>query len=215
MRPLAIIENDVALSAEIESAVQAAGFSSRSFATPSDAIADLRRRGFALAIVDLDLRDTDPFAVCSEASRIVPVIAVTSDCNEDVCVRAFASGADDCLRRPFAGRELIARIRNVLRRAETDAEEIDELSSFVSAMRVRIGDEVHDLSRGESEVLAVLLEHAPAPVTVARLCELLQAKRGTLEARVKSLRRKLGPERMISRGQFGYQLALHDRFTHD
>ena len=210
MRPLAIIETDVAISTEIESAVHAAGFSSRSFVEPSAAIADLRRRGFSLAIVDLDLTDTDPFAVCSEASRIVPVIAVTADCNEDVCVRAFESGADDCLRRPFAGRELVARIRNVLRRADAaeGAEDIDELSSFVSAMRIRVGEKTYNLSRGESEVLAVLLEHAPAPVTVARLTELLEAKRGTIESRIKSLRRKLGSERLVSRGQFGYQLSI-------
>ena len=210
MRPLAIIETDVAISTEIESAVHAAGFSSRSFVEPAVAIADLRRRGFSLAIVDLDLTDTDPFAVCSEASRIVPVIAVTADCNEDVCVRAFESGADDCLRRPFAGRELVARIRNVLRRADAaeGAEDIDELSSFVSAMRIRVGEKTYNLSRGESEVLAVLLEHAPAPVTVARLTELLEAKRGTIESRIKSLRRKLGSERLVSRGQFGYQLSI-------
>lgn len=210
MRPLAIIENDAALSTEIRSAVEAAGFAARCFVEGSAAIANLKRHGFSLAIVDLDLRDTDPFAVCSEASRLVPVIALSGDCGEETCVRALESGADDCLRRPFAGRELVARIRNVLRRADgaEGAGELDELSTFVSAMRIRLGDESCDLSRGESEVLAVLLEHAPAPMTVGRLTELLKAKRGTIESRIKSLRRKLGPGRLVSRGAFGYQLNV-------
>lgn len=207
MRPLAIIENGVAFGAEIRPAIESAGFRAESYASATDALADLHQRVFALALVGLG-QDTDPFGLCHEASRIVPVIAVTAECAEELCVRAFESGADDCVVRGVAARELVARIHNVLRRAEeSDRDGLGELSASVSSMRVHAGGAAHDLTRGEAELLAVLLEHAPRPLTPLEIAHMLRANRGTIESRIKTLRRKLGAERLVSRGRLGYQLV--------
>ncbi len=207
MRPLAIIENDVAMSGQIRSAVEAAGFRADSFRDGASALTNLSRRTFALAILDLDLIDTDPFSVCREASRFVPVIALASDCAEELCLRAFESGADDCVARQVPGRELVARIRNVLRRAEEQENESDTLLAAVSEMRIRGEGEPRDLTRGEAELLALLLSRTPTPLTVTQMAEILRVKRGTLESRIKTLRKKLGPEKLVSRGSLGYQLV--------
>ena len=209
MRPLAIIESDVALSAKLREAVEAAGFRAECFSTATNALTHLRTRSYALAILGLDLRDTDPYAVCEQVSRHVPIITVANECGEEACVRALEHGADDCVLRKTSGRELVARIRNVLRRSDaTEGDQLDALSVSISEMRVRVGGATHDLTRGEAEVLATLIQHAPAPVTAVRMSQILNAKRGTIESRIKSLRKKLGPGRLVSRGSLGYQLSV-------
>jgi DNA-binding response OmpR family regulator len=67
---LAIIESDGALSAELRAAVEAAGFRAECFSTATNALTHLRTRAFALVILGLDLRDTDPYAVCEEVQPI-------------------------------------------------------------------------------------------------------------------------------------------------
>ena len=173
-----------------------------------------RTRPFSLAILDLDLRGSDPFDVCREMSRLVPVMAITADTitaeeGEEIRVRALEAGADDCVSHTTADRELVARIRGILRRAGSGAGEtceLDALSISLTEMRIRSGGVVHELSRGEAEILALLIEYAPAPLTPPAMAKLLRAKRATVESRIKSLRRKLGPGRLVSRGKFGYEL---------
>lgn len=206
MRPLAIIEPDAAYAASLRATLEAAGFRAECFATATNALPELRTRSFALAILGLDLRDTDPYAVCREVSPNLLIITVAHDCAADACVRSLECGADDCVVRATTGRELVARVHNVLRRMP-HREDHESLELSLSEMRVRAGDTTHDLTRGETEVLAMLVQHAPAPVTVARMCELLGAKRGTIESRIKSLRRKVGKGRLVSRGSLGYQLV--------
>ena len=212
MTLVAIIEHDPAFAAELRSAVESAGFHSDWFREAQAALDDVRRRAFGLAIVDLDLVDFDAFAICSEASRVIPVIAVTAVRKEDVCLRALAAGADDYIARPFGARELGARMRNVLRRAGSNAKPSDdELALAISSMRVRTGNETRALSRGEAEILGILAASRGHPLTVLELLDRLpshsQVKRGTVESRIKSLRRKLGAGKLITRGRLGYELA--------
>lgn len=208
MRPLAII--DPSSSTILRRDLEAAGFRADCFGDAPSALAALRRRSYALALLDLDSSEDDPFGVCREVSSIVPVIAMTADSGADICVQAFESGADDCVVRTLAGRELVARVRNVLRRSagENDAAtcDLDTLSISLPEMRIRNGDVVHELSRGETELLTLLLERAPAPITTVEMARVLPAKRATIESRIKSLRKKLGPDRLVTRGRFGYEL---------
>jgi DNA-binding response OmpR family regulator len=208
MRPLAIIEQDVAYASQLRAFAESAGFHAECFDDPIAAVSEMRRRAFSLAILDLSVRDEDPYALCREVSGLAPLITVTSECEADVCVRAFESGADDCVVWPVAERELVARIRNVIRRADGNAPQhhLDSVSISISEMRVRTRDAVRDLTRGETEILALLLEYSPTPLTPLRMAELLSSRRGTIETRIKSLRAKLGKEMLVSRGRLGYQL---------
>lgn len=209
MRPLAIIEQDSATSERWRRSIEAAGFRADCFPDGASALTSIRKRPFSLAILDLDLRAGDPFELCREMSRLVPVITMTAEGNEDVRMRAFEAGADDCVKSTLTARELVARVRNILRRASRNGDptcELEELSISLPEMRVRSEGMVHELSRGEAEVLALLLEHSPAPLTPTEIARLLPAKRATIESRIKSLRKKLGPGRLVSRGRFGYEL---------
>lgn len=189
--------------------LEEAGLRAECFPDLPEALHRIRLRAFSLAILDLDSRDA--YAVCHELSELMPVVTVTQHADTETCIRALEAGADDCVCRPVPERELIARVRNVLRRTgaepETSSEDVDELSVSISEMRVRAGGAVHELSRGESEVLALLVDHAPRPLTAAEIGKMLATPRGTIESRIKSLRRKLGPERLVTRGRLGYQVV--------
>ena len=208
MRPLAILENDATLGAEVRSAMEQAGLHAEVFNSTVVALPLLRARAFSLVILDLGMTDADPFAVCEEASTLAPVIALTTAKGQSLCVQAFQSGADDCICRPVVDRELVARVRNVLRRARESGAGYDRIATVVSEMRVRVEQEVRDLTAGETAVLAALLDRAPAPMTALEIAYTIGAKRGTVESRIKSLRKKLGPERLVSRGRLGYQLSV-------
>lgn len=213
MRTLALIENDGAFATELRKSIEAEGFRTEWFIDGTSAVSSLAKRAYALAVVDLAIMDTDPFEVCRRLSSFHPVIALTTDPSDETCVRALEAGADDCLRKPFPARELVARIRNLLTRAETPdgVVSFDTFTVFVDAMRVRVNGQTHNLTRGESEVLSLLLDRSPAPLTIDAIVSMLPAdkrvKRGTVESRIKSLRRKLGG-RLVSRGRLGYQLGV-------
>lgn len=208
MRPVAIIENNATARFELRNAVEDAGFRTDCFEDSESALTTLRDRAFALVIFDLNAGGVDPFAVCHEISRVAPLITVTAACDSEICARALESGADDCVKRPLAPRELIARVRNVLRRTEQQGElTVDSMSISISEMRVRNGTEVHELSRGEAEVLALLAEHSPKPLSPTHIAQVLGAKPSTVQSRIKSLRRKLGPERLATRSRLGYYLV--------
>lgn len=210
MKPLALIEHDRALCSELRVTVESAGFRTETFHRGIDAIRSIRSRSFALAILGLDLLDTDPFVVCREASGFVPILTIARDHQTETCVRALEAGADDCVCRPVAGRELLARIRNILQRAGSGEGQpvvgTRTLQLSLAEMRVRSEGVVHDLTLGETELLALLLHYSPAPLSSSQIADLLGARQATVESRIKSLRRKLGGGRLVSRGRLGYVL---------
>lgn len=198
MRPVAIVESNAVQCARLEEAVETAGLRSETYPTADAALARLRKRACALAIVGIDAGDD----FYREASTLAPLIVVCHD-----CAPVLENGADDCVASTTSPRELAARIHSVLRRIP-HPEEAPSIS--IAEMRVRTGAATHNLTRGEAELLAVLLQHSPTPVAIHTLVELLGARRGTVESRIKSVRTKLGPGRLVSRGSLGYQLMEED-----
>lgn len=79
----------------------------------------IRRRAFDLVILDAVVRVEDTLRLCRQirTGSTVPIIAVVPEGREDIVLAAFESGADDCVSSPFGFREVLARIRSVLRRA--------------------------------------------------------------------------------------------------
>lgn len=209
IRPLALIEPDPVYSASLRRTFEEAGYHLDCFPDPDAAFDSLRTRAFGLAIIELDRNAFDPFAITSEVSQMMPVLAITSDPSEEQCVKALQSGADDCICRPFRDRELLARTRNILRRigAALDESAPSDLSVSIAAMRATADGVTHDLTRGEADVLAALLAHAPTPLNATQLAELVSAERGTVESRIRSIRQKLGAHHLVTRGRLGYELA--------
>ncbi len=173
----------------------------------------VRERVFAVVL--LELGEVAGIELCRDLATDHRVIAVTSEPGDEECLLAFGAGAVDCVRSPYAHREVIARVRNLLRRVEPchdkSGEQRSGMIASLESMRVRAGNRTIDLTRGEAAILRILLERAPAPVNVAQIAELLSQitplSRRTVESRIKSLRRKLGAEHLVTRVRIGYQLA--------
>jgi two-component system KDP operon response regulator KdpE len=158
----------------------------------------------AAAIIDRVLPDGDGVEVCRRLREwsTMPVILLSAPCNEDEQVRAFEAGADDYVTKPFRPRELVARLRAHLRRAEPGREEpcteLDGLEIDLAAHRVRRdGEEIH-LTPIEFKLLTVLLGNRGRLLTHNALLGQVWGPayvdaRQTLRAHIPNLRHKIEP----------------------
>lgn len=157
------------------------------------------------AIVDLILPDGDGVDVCNSLREwsTMPIVVLSAVGDEDDKVRALEAGADDYVVKPFAPRELVARLQAVLRRAVPEADEpavrVDGLEVDFAARTVRLaGDEVH-LTPIEFNLLKTLIRHRGRLMTHrALLTEVWGPEYAddtqTLRTHIARLRRKIEPE---------------------
>jgi DNA-binding response OmpR family regulator len=181
-----------------------------------------------LVVLDLMLPGIDGLEVCRriQADRPVPVVMLTARDDETDVLVGLGVGADDYLTKPFSPRELVARIRAVLRRVERDrafaaaAAEggdtgevlaVDDLHLDLDRRRVRVAGESVHLTPTEFDLLAHL---ARRPGVVAGREQLLAEVWGyadgtgprTVDSHVRELRRKIGGGRIRTVHGVGYAL---------
>jgi DNA-binding response OmpR family regulator len=142
--------------------------------TASEGIAMLRQdeRGFALVLLDLMLPDADGLEVCRQIrslaapARSMPVVMLTAKGDPFDRVVGLEVGADDYLPKPFEPRELLARLRAVLRRPPLAAESEPQVLRFGrleidrGARVVRVAGEARPLTAHQFDLLAALAERA-------------------------------------------------------
>lgn len=175
-----------------------------------------------LVLLDLGLPDLDGQVVCRKLREVstVPLIVVTARGDEIDRVALLDLGADDYLVKPFGFRELLARIRAVMRRVESvptvpvDVVDVGLLSVDKRTRRVTVAGREVSLTPKEYDLLTTLAEDAGAVYTRDHLLRRVWddnwwGSTKTLDVHVASLRRKLGDAGMIEtvRG-VGYRLAV-------
>jgi DNA-binding response OmpR family regulator len=154
-------------------------------------------------VLDLGLPGLDGLDVARALRKEsdVPIIMLTARVTEDDRLQGLEIGADDYVTKPFSPRELVARVRAVLRRSERrrvdgDLLRVSDLVLDVSRLSVRRGEEPIDLTPTEFQLLATLARH---PGRVFTRSQLLDAARGTdaeayeraIDSHIKNIRRKL------------------------
>jgi two-component system response regulator RegX3 len=168
---------------------------------------ELARRSPDLVLLDVMLPDGSGFDVCRklrESSR-VPIIMLTARGEEADRVVGLELGADDYVVKPFSAREVVARIRAVLRRADgpepaSDAVlEVGALRLDPARREVTRDGEPLELSRKEFELLHLLMRNAGSVVTRDRLIDEVWdpnwfGSTKTLDVHVSGIRRKLGDD---------------------
>ncbi|MBX6377274.1 MAG: response regulator transcription factor [Clostridia bacterium] len=132
-----------------------------------DAIALTQRERFDLVLLDLMLPRVDGFSVCREIrSRSgVPILMLTARQDEQDVVQGLELGADDYVTKPFSARELLARVRALLRRASANGNEVlpttpivyGDLTVDLHSREVRKGGKPVELTVREFELLKYLL----------------------------------------------------------
>jgi len=160
-----------------------------------------------LILLDVMLPGMDGIDVCHSIRQTsnVPIIMVTARVEETDRVLGLELGADDYVTKPFSPREVVARVRAVLRRtraepvAESEILTVDDLTLDVGRHSVVRGDEALELTPSEFEILRAMMS---APGRVFTRLQLLEAAQGqayegyerTVDTHVKNLRRKIEPD---------------------
>ncbi len=194
-----IVEDEAAIADAVAYALEKDGFTARRCALGQEALARLKAEPFALVILDVGLPDLSGFEVCRKLRTFseVPVIFLTARSEEVDRIVGLEIGGDDYVLKPFSPRELVARVRVILRRlvprkaGAAPVFAVDEARRVVTFCGTAL-----DLTRYEYLLLRTLLA-APARVfTRAQLMEQVwsaaeESTERTVDAHVKTLRAKL------------------------
>jgi two-component system alkaline phosphatase synthesis response regulator PhoP len=186
-----------------------AGFSVLVASNGVDALRIARTERPDLIVLDLGLPGRDGLDVTRELRRdssvaSVPIVMLTARADESDKLVGLELGADDYVTKPFSAKELVARVRAVLRRAQAvavpaESVVVGDLSIDVPRMAVAVGGRDIDLTATEFQILLVM---ARQPGRVFTRAQLLDAVRGeafdayerAIDAHIKNIRRKVEPD---------------------
>ena len=173
-----------------------------------------------LIVLDLGLPGLDGLDVARSLRRdgAVPIIMLTARTEESDKLVGLELGADDYLTKPFSPKELVARVRAVLRRASDAAAPADvnrvgpDVELDVPRMEARFGGRRVDLTKSEFQIVALM---ARQPGRVFTRSQLLDAVRGVaiesyeraIDAHIKNIRRKIGARHIETVFGVGYRFA--------
>jgi two-component system KDP operon response regulator KdpE len=200
-----LVDDDPLVRRAISRALELAGMQVTLACDGTSALAELKRRPFDLALLEVTLPDIKGTVVCEAASRIrdLGIILITGTGDKDSMVRAPDHGADDYMHKPFGTEELLARIRAVLRRSRRSGEApsavliAGALELNVSDCTASINGKSVRLTRTEHRILMHLAEHAEQVVSRSALLDAVwgsgfQEAYHLLQVTISRLRRKLG-----------------------
>jgi DNA-binding response OmpR family regulator len=214
-----VVDDEPGLARALAINLRAHGYAVEAVGTGRDALSAASDEPPDLVVLDLGLPDLDGFELCRRlrGSADVPILILTARDEEADRVIGLELGADDYVTKPFSPRELVARVRAVLRRAEplpADAEllELGELRIDFRSRTVTIAGSPVELRTLEFELLAELSRNAGHVVTRDRLLDRVwgvpfAGGTRTVDVHVAQLRKKLGRPGLIQtvRG-VGYRL---------
>ena len=207
MTRVLIVEDEESVADPLAFLLRREGFTAAVAATGPEGLAEYDRNGADIVLLDVMLPGMSGIEVCKQLRirSAVPVIMVTARDTEIDKVVGLEIGADDYVTKPYSARELIARIRAVLRRG-TEADEI--IDAVLQAGPVRMDVDRHVVSVGTTEValplkefdlLEYLMRNAGRVLTRGQLIDRVWGSdyvgdTKTLDVHVKRLRSKIEPD---------------------
>jgi two-component system, OmpR family, response regulator RegX3 len=218
-RTILVVEDEESIALPLAAALEREGYATRVTGSAPAAIALAAELQPDLMLLDVMLSDGSGLDVCREVRRFssLPIIMLTARGDETDRVVGLELGADDYVVKPFSARELVARIRAVLRRIPEDepspgappppAEpslQVGGVTVDASMRRATLDGAEIALTRREFDLLALLVRNAGSVVTRERVMDEVWdtnwfGSTKTLDVHVSSLRRKLGDDAVDSR----------------
>ncbi len=201
-----VVEDESSIASFVSLYLKNAGYGVRTASNGTDALTEVAQEMPGLIVLDLMLPDIDGIEVTRRIRQTsdVPILMLTAR-DEDVDkIIGLEVGADDYLTKPFNPRELVARVKSILRRAtperrERESETMDHGELHIDAGRreVLVGDEEIQLAPKEFDLLWELLDHRGLVLTRDQLLERVwgytfAGDTRTVDVHVRQLRRKLG-----------------------
>ena len=201
MTKILLVEDDGQIAAYLGELLRAEGFDTQIAGSKKEASEWLLVQAFDLVLLDVSLPDGNGFSICAEIKREyeIPVIFLTASGDEYSVVAGLDMGADDYIAKPFRPRELISRIRSVLRRCKKEQRILScgDLRVNVSSATVTKGEKELFLSALEYRLLLILLQNKGQILTRNQLLEEIWDASGeyvndnTLSVYMKRLREKI------------------------
>jgi DNA-binding response OmpR family regulator len=205
MARVLIVDDEPKIVRLVSDYLGAAGFEVLSAGSGEEALMRARTERPDLVVLDLGLPGLDGLDVTRTLRRDgeLPVIMLTARDDETDRIIGLELGADDYVTKPFSPRELVARVRAVLRRhagaAQPTLVRAGDLSLDVPRMRVARGDETIELTATEFSLLAAMARHPGRVFTRSQLLDAIhgvafESYERAIDAHVKNIRRKLEPD---------------------
>ena len=206
MKTILVVDDEPKIATLARDYLEHAGFSVLTASDGTSALTTIRQRRPDLVVLDLGLPGLDGLDVTRELRRdsTIPIVMLTARDDELDKLLGLELGADDYLTKPFSPRELVARVRAVLRRTDRapDAAETIRAGDVLldlPRMRAEVAGTAVDLTPTEFQLLATL---AARPGRIFTRAQLLDALHGVafetyeraIDSHIKNLRRKLEPD---------------------
>jgi DNA-binding response OmpR family regulator len=204
---LLVIEDERAMRTALEDALTAEGYRVLIAADGATGLERALKEQPDLILLDIMLPKLDGFALCAELRRLsnpVPVLVLTAKSQVEDRVTGLDAGADDYLVKPFSTRELLARVRALLRRAQQPGKAVRDLRlgavrvDLIRQTAVRGRTPLH-LTAREFAMLRLLAEADGQPVTRERFLDIVWGYTAfpttrTVDNHIAALRAKLEPD---------------------
>jgi len=201
-----VVEDEASIASFVSLYLKNAGYGVRTATNGGEALKEVAAGELALVVLDLNLPDIDGIEVCRRIRQNseLPILMLTAR-DEDVDkIIGLEVGADDYMTKPFNPRELVARVKSILRRATSESRQVEsevirhgDLSIDAGRREVRVVDEEIQLAPKEFDLLWELLDHRGLVLTRDQLLERVwgytfAGDTRTVDVHVRQLRRKLG-----------------------
>jgi len=217
-----VIEDETSIASFVAAYLRNAGYVVTTAASAQAALVQLAGEMPALVILDLNLPDGDGVELCRRIRKTsdVPILMLTARDEDIDKIIGLEVGADDYMTKPFNPRELVARVKSILRRAaperrRTESEELQhgDLNINSGKREVHVGDEEIRLAPKEFDLLWELLDHRGIVLTRDQLLERVwgytfAGDTRTVDVHVRQIRRKLGDASpIVTVWGVGYKVA--------
>lgn len=209
-----VVEDEAIIASAVADRLRSEGFG---VTTVDDGLAAVDRCaeiGPDLVVLDLGLPGIDGLEVCRrvQANRRVPIVMLTARDDETDMLVGLGVGADDYLTKPFSPRELVARVRAVLRRAESNpGPSLERGPIYIdpASRTVRCNNQIVHLTPTEFDLVRVLAEAGRQVLSREQMLAMVWGYRDgsstrTVDSHVRSVRRKLGDETIRTVHGVGY-----------
>ena len=208
MRTVLVVDDNVKIVDVLAEYLQAEGFATLTATDGHEALALAEERLPDLALVDIMLPGLDGLELTRRFQALeLPVILITARSDEVDRLIGLEVGADDYITKPFSPREVVARVKAVLRRVDRAAHATSSAASITAGdltvdprrRSVTIAGDRVDLTRTEFDLLATMAAHPGRVYTRAQLLEIVSGEafegyERTIDAHIKNVRRKLGED---------------------
>jgi DNA-binding response OmpR family regulator len=217
-----VVEDETSIASFVAAYLRNAGYTVRTASTAGAAVTELANEPPALIVLDLNLPDGDGVELCRRIRKgsDVPILMLTARDEDIDKIIGLEVGADDYMTKPFNPRELVARVKSVLRRAaperrrsETEELRHGELVINSGKREVYVGEEEIRLAPKEFDLLWELLDHRGIVLTRDQLLERVwgytfAGDTRTVDVHVRQIRRKLGDASpIVTVWGVGYKVA--------